>query len=151
MELDNTTILYIIFGLLYFAFTAFTKNKRKDQNNPRRQRPEDATETLGPPPSGARPTFEELLEEFTTGRKREETVFVPADLESSEVIEVVEPEPAEIQRLEPKEDKDLDTTFERFEEFEEIETEKSAYAALLREPDGPKKAFVLSEIFNRKY
>ena len=39
----------------------------------------------------------------------------------------------------------------RFEGYKEKEVETSIYADLLNEPDGPKKAFVLSEIFNRKF
>ena len=47
MELDNTTILYIVFALAYFAFTKFVKSKKQAQNLPPSDRPEDASETLG--------------------------------------------------------------------------------------------------------
>ena len=155
MEFDNTTILYIILGLIYFAFRSFVKKNKQAQNQPpRSDRPEDASETLGPPPGGRKSTFEELMEEFTTGRpaQRDEHVErIPMEQE----VPVVQPS-ADFLDIEPvkalaKSHSMLKSTYERFEEFDDEVEGTSIYIDLIREPEGPKKAFVFSEIFKKKY
>ncbi len=154
MEFDFTTILYILFGLIYFVFTGAAKKRKREQNQgpPDSSQPEDATETLGPPPTGRRPSFEELLEEFTTGKKAD---IEPEPIPVVPEVEIIEPAPKPNIYMEALEARKSGTaepaTFTRFEEFEQEEEMLSPYAQLMREPDGAKKAFVLSEIFNRKY
>lgn len=152
MGFDNTTIVYIIFAILYFAFTNFIKKKKAGQNAAPSDRPEDATETLGPPPGG-RSTFEELLEEFTTGK--------PAKR-----LESIEPKPerVEIQEAIPSEDfikrkgvvehqthPVLKPEMKRFGSFDNVPVATSKFTDILKEPDGAQKAFVLSEIFKKKF
>jgi len=148
MEFDNTTILYIVFALIYFAFTNFVKKKRKAQNMQPSDQPEDATESLGPPP-GRRPTFEELLEEFTTGKSVQREVpieIVPVEeaIPSEDFIQKQEAEPKFIRAS-------LKPQMEKSRRFDDQDLEESKFISLLREPDGPQKAFVLSEIFKKKY
>ncbi len=154
MEFDFTTILYILFGILYFAFTGASKNRKKRQGDgPSNTRPEDQTETLGPPPMNRKPTFEELLEEFTTGRKPDTQIPEPVP-----VREVEEDKPLfdswyEEDRTKIVEDSAHSVTkkFERFEEFEVTEASGSKYGKMLRSPEGIRDAFVLQEILTRKY
>jgi hypothetical protein len=152
MEFDSKTILYIVFALAYFAFTNFIKKKKGTQNQPPSDRPEDATETLGPPP-GRRPTFEELLEEFTTGKPAQ--TEAPIELAPvKQEVEVSAPSSDFVKKqkaLEAKAHSTIQPDIERFGRFDEVPETTSVYSDLLKEPDGARKAFVLSEIFKKKF
>jgi len=50
-----------------------------------------------------------------------------------------------------KKDRNEKTEFSRSENYTVKEEEESEFIKILREPDGAKKAIVLSEIINRKY
>jgi len=152
MEVDNTTILYIVFAIIYFVFTNFIKKKKGTQNQPTSDRPEDATETLGPPP-GRRSTFEELLEEFTTGQSTPQEAPITRAPERQE-IEISTPSDDFVGKPKDKRYKKHSITkpeMSRFKGFVDKEDEQSEFTELLREPDGPRKAFVLSEIFKKKF
>ena len=152
MEFDNTTILYIVFAILYFAFTNFIKKKKPTQNRPPSDRPEDATESLGPPP-GRRPTFEELLEEFTIGKQPqlEEPVTTPPVRKEVEVAKPSDDFIKKQKALEAKAHSTFQPEIKRFGIFDDEPEATSKYTELLKEPDGPQKAFVLSEIFKKKF
>lgn len=152
MSFDNTTIVYIVLAVLYYAFTNFVKKKKAAQNGPSSDRPEDATETLGPPP-GSRPTFEDLLEEFTSGKPAKK-VEIKKEI----------PKKVEIQEAIPSEDFNkikgvsqnqthsvVKPEMKRFGSFDDVPVATSKFTDILKEPDGAQKAFVLSEIFKKKF
>ncbi len=146
MEFDFGTLIYIILGIIYFIFSKSKKNNKKPQ--PKGARPAEASaETVGPPP-GQRPSFEELLEEFTTGKTREvePEILEPAFVEQKEQM-VSESKPLPIF----EKHKRMKQDFSQFKEFEEEEVNNSEYAEMFSDLDGAKKAFVASEIFKRKY
>tara|TARA_B110000285_G_C15011427_1_gene556652 strand:- start:135 stop:593 length:459 start_codon:yes stop_codon:yes gene_type:complete len=152
MELDNTTILYIVFAIGYFVFTNFIKKKKAAQNGPPSDRPEDATETLGPPP-GRRPSFEELLEEFTTGKPAQREAPIEVIPEKQEV-QIAAPSASFVKRksiLESHTHSVIKPDMERFGRFDDVPETTSKFTDVLKEPDGPQKAFVLSEIFKKKF
>ena len=148
MDFDFGTLIYIILGIIYFIFTGATKNKKKQV--PKRPSPSNQpTETVGPPPVN-RPTFGELLEEFTTGKPATPKVVIK------------EPEPIVLEDRKPlvskakllpvfEKQQRMEQEFSHFKEFEEEEYEPSPYAEMFRDMDATKKAFVASEIFKRKY
>ncbi len=150
MELDNSTILYIVLAIGYFLFNNFIKGKKK-QAGPATNGPEDASETLGPPPMQTRPTFEELMEEFTTGKKREIPTFEAIEETPQIVIPEVIVEKSIEEKGQERRAANQEKHFSRFEEFEKEEEVSSSYKELLNQPEGAKKAFVLSEIFNKKF
>lgn len=145
MEFDYTTILYIIFGLIYFAFSSRKKGQKKTP-----PRNDDPT-TVGPPPT-RRATFEELLEEFT-GKQLEPVVEEP---------EPVRPEPVKAPVLSKKQ-RDYQLAMSRvstqekqresgkFSNYDSSEEESNEYKEMFEDLEGTRKAFVLGEIFNRKY
>ncbi len=149
MDFDFGTLIYIILAIIYFVVNGATKSKKKTQ--PKRPRPSrPATETLGPPPVN-RPSFEELLEEFTTGKKataleeHEEEKVQTTIVEKKPLVSEAKPLPVfeKHQRMEQD--------FSHFDVFEEEEVEVSPYAAMFQDMDATKKAFVASEILKRKY
>ena len=146
MDFDFGTLIYIILGIIYFIFTS--ANKKKKSALPKTPRPDEPqAETLGPPP-GTRPSFEELLEEFTTGKTIEEREeeLAPVFVQEKKPM-VSESKPLPIFEKHKRMKQDL-TQFEEFEEEEEV---RSEYAQMFSGLDGAKKAFVASEIFKRKY
>jgi hypothetical protein len=152
MEFDNSTILYIVFAIGYFVFTNFIKKKKTAQNGPPSDRPEDATDTLGPPP-GRRPSFEELLEEFTTGKPAQREAPIEIIPEKQEV-QVATPSASFVKRkgiLENHSYSEKKPEMERFGKFDDVQEETSKFTDILKEPDGAQKAFVLSEIFKKKF
>lgn len=156
MDFDFSTILYIIGAILYFVFTANKKGKSK-QRPKHSDLPDREGDTLGPPPM-RQPTFEELLEEFTGKRKQvEERTPIPEPI----------PEPVSIRERKPLASKERKPLFVRekakssdlpkveYSRFDEFETEEEDafddYRDSLRDLNGAKRAFVLGEIFNKKY
>lgn len=153
MEFDIGNLVYIAFLVIIFLVNIFTKAKKKRQQNaPNRQ---DST-TLGPPPTATGKSFEELLEEFT-GNKSEPPP-IPVSVEQRPTPK---PKPATIAYNESTKPRSvpqpkkahsvLTTEFERFEEFEDDVVEVNDYAELFKDNESAQKAFVLSEIFQRKY
>ena len=149
MDFDFNTILYIILGVIYFIFTGVSKNKKKGQQ--KRSRPQQqGAETLGSPPVSRRPSFEELLEEFTTGEalstESKDLDLVPIILEEKKpLVTNAKPLPVfENHKIMPQ---DLGHS----EEFDDEEVESSPYAQMFKDMDSTKKAFVASEVFRKKY
>lgn len=151
MEFDYTTILYVILGIVYFIFTGISKNKKKAQEQARKTGV-PGTETVGPPPVSKRPTFEELLQEFTGLEP-----LAPEPQPVSVVQEVVAPiKVAEPQRKQPvrasiKEAKKEVLPLSSFEAYDVDEVEREDYAAMFSDLDSAKRAFIASEIFQKKY
>ncbi len=152
MEFDIGNLVYIIFLVVIFILNLFSKAKKKRRENmPRTEEP--ATRSPRPTPKGK--SFEELLEEFT-GNAPEPPPLPPPVARTS----APKPKPAPVYQekakakpvLQPQKPHSVLTTeFKRFEEFEEEEVEKTDYAELFEDQDSAQKAFVLSEIFQRKY
>ena len=144
MEFDITTLLYLLFGLAYFVLMGRKKKKKTPQRRP----PQQGSTTVNPSPS-QRPTFEELLKEFTGERREPEPVYEP----------MVEMSPEPVYKAPTFEEKPKSYTqvptpsksFTKFNRYEEKVVEESEYARLFSDTEGARRAFVLGEIFNRKY
>lgn len=146
MEFDISTIFYIAFIVVSFLASGLSKNKKRAAEKQRRN-PQPSPETLGPP-SGNRPTFEELLEEFTGKRT---TKSEPEVAPTPRVV--AEPAPVVRKQYIRDEKRSVATAkkFQPFTEYEEKEVGQSEYEEMFSNLDDVKKAFVASEIFKRKY
>ena len=177
--MDEKIIIYIILGLAYFLFNAWRK-KQKDasrdedssdggfgpeqgrtQNEPRRQL-----------------TFEELLKEITEGKtaqpeKPPVTQYVDYDDDIGEEIQDLEDVTIDYSKTDPTYDiyerakkeaftrpsleesseAERDIKFGKFKVFEDEvgETLLQRYTRELRDPEGFKKAIILSEVLNRRH
>ena len=153
MEFDTGTLIYIILGIIYFVFTGLNR-KRKGQQTPDNSPEADNPETVGPPP--LQKSFEELLEEFTTGKKtdREPEPFLKKDpVERPASITTFQKKPRAVTNMESdyyQEPKIYDRMIV-FEENDDEEVEENPYVEMFRDTDSVKKAFVASEILKRKY
>lgn len=151
MDFDISTLLYILFAVIYFIFSK-GKKKPKKQSRPssRSSQPQPAAPASEPQ---RRPTFEELLEEFT-GLKTVEEKAKPEPVLAPAVVPETRPLPRRESKAVVNEGRSshrsMDSDFERFEEFEE-EAPQHAFIDDLRNPDTARKAFIYSEIFKRKY
>ena len=135
MDFDISNLLYIAFAILYFVFTAKKKGQSKKPGTPSAS-PDRRGGTVGPVPTNQQPTFEELLEQFTGQRKAKEEPKKSIYSEANKIYGTK---------------KRTETPAVVFHEPEEEEVEKTNYAALVSDTDGARKAFVMGEIFNRKY
>ena len=158
MEFDSSNLLYIAFAILYFVFTARKKGQKKNEGEPSSSA-ERRGDTVGPVSTNQQPTFEDLLEQFTGQRKVKEAakpVVVDESTSSSSVIEEIKSNQSrksiysEANKLYGAK-KRTETPSIIFHEPEEELAEGTDYAALVSDTDGARKAFVMSEIFNRKY
>ncbi|WP_422356492.1 hypothetical protein [Roseivirga pacifica] len=148
MDIDFSTLLYIIFGIIYFVFTATKKKGGKGAKRPDETSPE-------PQRTGPQPTFEELLEEFTGKRREAEVVPQPV------VVEEAKPKPAPVvKQPQPSVyNREQERTSHRLmqqpilsvEKDEDPEIDTHELLEDFYEEDGAKKAFIYSEIFKRKY
>ena len=147
MDFDISTLIYIAFIIISFFASAASRNKKKAAEKQRR-RAKPSADTLDPPPT-QRPTFEELLREFT-GKKSEpmpelEPVSTPVRVaETAPMARKTETKLAGKPTVTPNK-------FESFAEYEQKEEEASIYSELFSNLDDVKKAFVASEVFKRKY
>ncbi len=149
MDFDFSTALYLILGIIYFIFSGTKKKNQQGKSQPKRGRHSDP-ETVGPPPVSRKPTFEELLEEFTGQRTiREEPQLEPAvEIPAAPVQSYEQPKPAPSSIERKKEYKPM-TSFKEYELTEE--TDQEDFREMFSSLDDAKKAFIASEIFNRKY
>jgi len=168
--MDKEIIVYIIF--LAIALLGRLLGGKKQQKQ-KRQRPASD--------SGDEPikTFEELLEEFTSGRKQSagaprrdlEEMDVPASVESrrrrKSARELIEDEYEEEERpfsFEPESNlKSIDEMVDIHkvkttsslqspqEEEKKGPVEEDSIRAMLQNPEDARKAIILGEILNRKY
>lgn len=145
MDFDFSTLLYILFAIVYFVFSS-GKKKQKKPNRPTpqpRQAPPQRTQM-----DSKRPTFEELLQELKNERKEE-----PAKPRPVAVVEEKKPtikEKSITTAYDQVEHRSIKTNFEHFEEFEET-AEEPTTSLELNDPEAARKAFIYSEIFKRKY
>lgn len=153
MEFDIGNLVYIAFVVVIFLLNLFTKAKKKRQQNASSR---EGNATPAPPPTARGKSFEDLLEEFTGNKPEPPPIPVPVQQKPTP-----RPKPAPVVYKEsakprpvPQPQKAhsvLTTEFKRFEEFEEEVVEGNDYAELFKDQDSARKAFVLSEIFQRKY
>lgn len=151
MEFDIGNLVYILFVVVIFILNLFSKAKKKrGQNIPGADDPT----TVGPPPTKGK-TFEELLEEFTGNSPEPAPLPPPVQRKPAPKPK---PQPVYQQQSKPqpvpqtsKSHSVLTTDFKRFEEFDDEEVEGTDYSELFEDHDSVQKAFVLSEIFQRKY
>lgn len=147
MDFDISTLLYIGFAVAYYLF--FSDKKKQKKKRPARPI-EERQEMEQSSSERSRPTFEELLEEFTGAKAFEEK----KELKPIPVA-VVEEKPREekksyVRSVERTSHLSIDSEFARFEEFDD-ETGNSMILDDLNDPDSARKAFIYSEIFKRKY
>ena len=164
MEENFEIFLYIIFAVIALLSRLFSKKNKRPapKGNP----------TSSEQPSQRSPTFEELLREFTGAGPAteieeepepvaEETVFQPkrsyspvSDQEARETyersIQEANMPQAKDQKPKPKQPRKRLDHFKNYKQEEEG-TGLRVFSKRLRNPKGAKEAFILSEIFNRKY
>ncbi len=146
MDFDFSTLLPIILAVLYYMFTGANKKKKKAQDA-LDQDPPARPGSVGPPPVSRRPTFEELLEEFT-GEKKVEVIPESIPATFAPTASVSEPSQARPGIKDKKEYK----TLVRLEEYQDDNlADQEDYKELFSDLDSAKRAFISSEIYNRKY
>lgn len=155
MDFDIGNLVYILFLAVIFILNLFTKSKKKRQQQGADGQRDRRAQT--PPPAKGK-SFEELLEEFTGNTLTPPPI--PNEERTQPRAKPVPPplpvykEPSVKQWPEPKTQKEhsiMTTDFKRFEEFEDEEVVEVDYAEMFTDQDSARKAFVLSEIFQRKY
>ena len=151
MDFDFSTLLYIVFAIIYFVFSSGKKKQKKQQG-----RASTPSNDQAPRPrrEARKPTFEELLEEFTGAKAfdppKPEPIPTPKPVETYEAPEPTMEQKSITTAYDKLKHRSMDNSFERFERFETKE-ENSLDLDDLRDPDTARKAFIYSEIFNRKY
>ena len=170
---DLSTIFYIIVAIIYVIYSAIKRGKPKNlpQNGPEAPLPEDFEEVTGEAPTRKtqrRPTFEDLLREFTQQQE-------PA-VETQEVAEekVEQPKPFFETEKPFVEKRSQSTAYDEFQNVEvsdvdvlkapsvfkaEKEYEDQQHTSglgadireMLKSPDGLKKTILLNEIIRPKY
>lgn len=173
--MDNIqTWVYIVLGLVYFVSRLMKKPERQAPQ-PGRQQPRSQGNENSPKPL----TFEELLKEITEAKEpytssppsptqgyvnyedeiEEETTTEPAgyDYRKEETYRTFEENKfAAFNRLSYEDTMkvgDTDVSFGKFKAFEE-DTKPSIASEIMQEfsdPERVKRAFIMGEIFNRKY
>lgn len=145
MDFDFTTLLYILFAGIYYFFSNHKKKSKKSTDLPV---PPVANQDIEVEQESKRPSFEDLLREFTG----QPIVQEPEPLVEQPKITYQEPKKEEPAASKPtKQMARPNKEYERFEEFKIEEEPVSDWTSLLREEGGARKAFIYSEIFKRKY
>jgi len=168
--MDLESLLPIVLAVIYILSRFFKSkpNQKKTQRPPvstqQRQKPEVTDKR---PPRKKPFTFEDILKEFEKNLSGDEFVeekpkpIEELDYENQKSVTVeAESRPTKYESYEGtsyetpevlKKDRNEKTEFSRSENYTVKEEEESEFIKILREPDGAKKAIVLSEIINRKY
>ncbi|MGW8123444.1 hypothetical protein ACV07N_12360 [Roseivirga echinicomitans] len=156
MEFDFKNLLYIAFAILYFVFTSKKKGQGKKTDTPPSS-PVGREESAPPVSTNRQPTFEDLLEQFTGERKKQEPKPFVIEDAKPQVFEEIQPTIkrksiySEANKLYGTKKRSDEAPISIFNEPEEELVETTDYAALVSDTDGARKAFVMGEIFNRKY
>ena len=168
---DSNLWYYLVLGLIYFLSKAFGKKKKK----PRPSIPQEGSGETHPDQAAPEFSFEDILKELT-GRRTpaEKSIPVPIEPEgltspeplpqtnypaySSDEMDSIASAPfqststysaglkASVKRKRRKDD-----SFERESNYLIKEYEAVDYTQLLNEENGPARAFVMHEIFTKKY
>ena len=169
---DLSTIFYIIVAIIYVIYSAIKRGKPKNlpqsgQEPPVPQDFGDVTQNPPPQKNQRRPTFEDLLREFTQQEPveekevYEEEIDRPSSFGPSQQPFAEEKKPASVyekyQNVEVGDDDVLraPSVFKAVNEEYEETTSSSVLGAEIREmlknPDGLKKTILLNEIIRPKY
>lgn len=156
MEFDFGTIIYVILAIVYFIIQSNSKNKQK-----RQQAEAQDSEPSESEPTDRRPSFEELLAEFTGQKQAEPEVVLQPAPKLEEVVsekstyqiaqERIDKrrKEAEVESAKIKARTNEISLFKAPEE--EFEEDRVDYSDLFGDLDSAKKAFIASEVFQRKY
>lgn len=149
MDFDIGTLIYFV-AIAIFIYRSFTKKKKAGPSQPKRA----ATEQQQ---NERRPSFEELLKEFTgMGGEAEEAFEEPTHQQSAEIVEDVKPvstpERKSIKERALEKDRERKRGYEPSSiQVDEEEEEESDYREMFDDYDGARKAFVASQVFQRKF
>ena len=164
---DYKVIIYILAAVAYFLFTQWRKAFKTPEEEEKPVRPERQRQPQKPATS-----FEEMLRELTSTPERGEVVLESIPERVEEKIEqqkqqVIPEKKAKYKNYEdniPKvlswekaaEARDVQRRLDQkrepiFKAYTHEQTETSKYSKILKNPATVRDAFVLSEIFNRKY
>ena len=171
--MDNIQIiLYVVFLIGYFLFKVLTgKKKPVTRKNPEKFDQHPKKELIDEEdvydPTGRPKTFEEILEELAGGGQRKAKKAAPVvkqkaeearqEVKEESVYDMSTREGEKYTKLDERVDlENMDFKVGEVEELAEQLNEKESvsandYKAMLSNPDSARKAFVMSEIFNRKY
>lgn len=157
MDIDVGTLVYIALAIIYFIVQSNSKNKKKQQK--RAEEVRDGEQEVQRP--ARRPTFEELLEEFTGQKQVQPVPVVEVEKEPQVVQTESKPrltsyEASQKRAAERKREAEEEAAkirarvSERFDSYE-LEEEEKTYSEMFRDLDSAKRAFIASEVFKRKF
>jgi hypothetical protein len=157
---DIGNLLYIAFLVIYVVSRLIGRKKKQAGEQPATRKPNKEEEE-----TASRPTFEELLREFTEGakpqKKKERRVGIPVEEEVFEDDYVSERYQEAVQSA--KELKTIDeqvdlnepikglVSFEAYDQEEDQSTTASDIYVQLTNPEDIKRAIVLKEILDTKF
>lgn len=151
MDFDIGTLIYF-FAIAIFLYRSFTKKKKEGQRRPAR------TESAQPT-NERRPSFEELLKEFTGIEEEKEPVLETYPKKPEEPkAEKVEDDGHKTPERSSAKDRGLEKRAEQKRLYgdpielidDEIEDDID-YREMFEDYTGARKAFVASQVFQRKY
>ena len=167
---DLDTWFYVIIFILYVGAQIWKGLKKAKQSQPAQQ--PQVSDTI---PVGERRqtiakkkrkkfSFDDLLKEFEKGFEQEKQSEQPVDLPTEVSDEYTPPVYEGLEQYETEltssfeEEKDVplmgsltSSDGERDEKYKIKQVEENPFAKILHEPDGVRKAIIMSEILNRKY
>lgn len=158
--MDAEFIIYLVF-LAIFVISRLLKKPSAKAPSRKRPAPDQDPETSRPPVK----SFEELLEEFTSGRSQEEPDdSFPEEYEEYEEVPVTSQEPEtsspwneykteKLRTLDEMIDIEKVRTTTKLESKEEKQTESTAdkIRSMLSDTEEARQAIILSEIIRRRY
>lgn len=163
---DFKVIFYILLAIGYFIFNFYRKNFKEDNSQPKKFRDENEPPVQRPQQRAPVPvtSFEDILRELqpkmeqakTTARtivepKRPVPQMATVEAPVARSYEAPRREPISLEAQQPKR-----RTIDRQAAFEPYVQRKSTVLrsfdpSILRNPQTARDAFILSEIFNRRY
>lgn len=161
---DFKVIFYILLAIGYFIFSFFRKNFKEDKSQPKKFRDENEPPVYRPQQRPPVPvtSFEDILRELqpkveqakTQAREvahRPAPQMVPVQAPVARTYESPVREAVSLETALPKRKSvDRQATFEPYVQ-RKTAAFKSFDPSILRNPQTARDAFILSEIFNRKY
>jgi hypothetical protein len=170
---DSNIWYYLVLGLIYFISKAFGKKKQKGR--PGRPAPQDGEQLPEQGQQIPEITFADILKELT-GEKATPNIPTPAAEPEPQLTQPFSPHEQEVSppaysademdsiasaplqstysaglsAVEDRKRRKVDT-FKRAEKYAIEEAGAVDYTDLLIEPNGPARAFVMHEIFSKKY
>lgn len=163
MDLEN--LLPLVLAAIYILSRVFKAKPKKDApGRPARPRQTPASDVVEHKTAEQRKpfSFEDLLKEFEKNLAGEEYVEekpMPVEAIEYKKSEPVIPEPERSPYFSYEgltyetmaEKEDSSGSDEISENYKQVVKEENEFVKMFREPNGARNAFVMSEIFNRKY